>query len=313
MKKNNLLFYFFAFFVLFQIKANFRNNIIEEASFKEASSIFIIQTDSIFKKKYNKIYNIYREKNFIVALKQALNLLDEVKVKSNPENLFMIISLVADIYDKTNKYSNSLDYYKSSLSILKQTNILENSNLFSNPDYAKILLRIGSAFQKLEKKDSATYYYSKLEAIQSLNTDVLGFKAVSFNNLSGLYELDSLYGKAKEYAIKAINIHRKRNDKAGEATALNNLANIYLSQGNFEKAKELYIQGIELIENNNSANAIRFKGNLYYNLAWAMRSLKDYKAYDFQELSYEIEDGIRNKEVRTMIEEVTAQYDVKGV
>ncbi|MFK8060425.1 MAG: sensor histidine kinase, partial [Polaribacter sp.] len=29
--------------------------------------------------------------------------------------------------------------------------------------------------------------------------------------------------------------------------------------------------------------------------------------------SYEIEDGIRNKEVRTMIEEVTAQYDVKGV
>ena len=55
---------------------------------------------------------------------------------------------------------------------------------------------------------------------------------------------------------------------------LNNLGNIYLSQNDFSRAKDTYLKGIDLIDKDNSPNAVRYKANLYYNLAWAMRNLK---------------------------------------
>lgn len=132
-------------------------------------------------------------------------------------------------------------------------------------------------------------------------------------NLSGIYERDSIYNKAEDYAIQAINIYKLRSDKVSQASSLNNLGNIYLSQNKFNKAKKTYLEGINLIKNDNSSNSVRFKANLYYNLAWAMRNLKDYKAYDYQELSYEIEDNQREKEIRKIIEEVTAKHKINIV
>ncbi|MEN8964794.1 MAG: ATP-binding protein [Polaribacter sp.] len=132
-------------------------------------------------------------------------------------------------------------------------------------------------------------------------------------NLSGIYEQDSIFDKAINYAEKAIEINRKINFKLNQASAKNNLGNIYLSMGDFEKAKEIYNEGINLIKNDKSPNAIRYKAKLYYNLAWAMRNLKDYKAYDFQEISYEIEDGIRDKEIKRMVEEITTKNNVEDV
>jgi signal transduction histidine kinase len=44
-----------------------------------------------------------------------------------------------------------------------------------------------------------------------------------------------------------------------------------------------------------------------------MRNLKEFEAYDFQELSYEIEDEIRDKEYRKMIAIVAAENDIKVV
>ncbi len=44
-----------------------------------------------------------------------------------------------------------------------------------------------------------------------------------------------------------------------------------------------------------------------------MRKLKEYKAYDFQELSYEIEDNIRDKEYKRMIATIAAENDVEVI
>ena len=88
-----------------------------------------------------------------------------------------------------------------------------------------------------------------------------------------------------------------------------NLGNIYLSQKKYGKAKEFYLKGISLIRNYNSSKAIRVRANLFFNLAWAMRNLKDYKAYDLQEKFYDIQDTIREKELRGIIEQMTYKYD----
>ncbi|QTE22287.1 tetratricopeptide repeat-containing sensor histidine kinase [Polaribacter cellanae] len=288
----------------------------EEVSILETSSVFLVQQDSIFKKKYNAVLKLYEKEKFIKALNKALVLFDAEKRTANGNNLFSVSVLIADIYDKTNNHKRALKYYKQSLTILNNsTNTFPESkdaNFFSE-SLAKIYLRLGSTFQKKFQKDSAKFYYKKVEQIPSLNKEVKRYKAIIFSNLTGIYEMDSLYDTAIEYAKKSININKDINNKIGQAKATNNLGNIYLVLDNFKTAKKNYLEGIELIKNDNSQNAVREKANLYYNLAWAMRNLKDYKAYDFQEMSYEIEDGLRDKNIRSMVEKISMEYDVEGI
>lgn len=128
-----------------------------------------------------------------------------------------------------------------------------------------------------------------------------------------MYELDSLYDKAMYYANQSIKINKKINNTLGQAIVLNNLANIYMALNKFENAKEKYKEAISVIRNDNSEKSIRKKADFYYNLAWAMRNLKEYKAYDYQEKSYEIEDIFKDKEYRRIIEEVTAEFNINAV
>ena len=89
-----------------------------------------------------------------------------------------------------------------------------------------------------------------------------------------------MYDLATKYANKSIEIHKLNNNKINQAAALGNLASIYLIKEDFNLAKKIYLEGLELIKNDNSAKAVRFKASLYANLAWAMYKLKDYKAYE---------------------------------
>lgn len=310
-KKSKLKFYICLVVACISFTEHYSNKLkLEEVSNIETSSSFNYSNDTTFTKKYNLLLKKYTEKKYVEVLNETLDFSNQVV---NKDSLTLVYVLIADIYDKTNNHSKAIDYYKKTILLYEGLND-NNSNQFKVSDlYAKILLRIGSSFQRISEKDSAKYYYFKLENLPSINNDLLNYKAVSFSNLSGIFERDSLYDKAKEYAEKAITIHKERKDKTGEASAINNLANIYLSLKDYEKAKQLYLEGVALIKNDNSANAVRFKASLYYNLAWAMRNLKEYEAYDYQELSYEIEDDIRDKEVKRMVEEVTAKFNVDAV
>ncbi|MCT4699743.1 tetratricopeptide repeat-containing sensor histidine kinase [Tenacibaculum haliotis] len=258
-------------------------------------------------RKYSILYKKYKKKEYFETLKEALK---EYELSISKENKYLFSLLIADIYNKTKNYQNALFYYKNSLQILKLKGLekKQKNNIKNIIEVSKINLRIGSAYQKLTLNDSAVFYYTKVEKLNSFNPVILKHKASTYTNLSGIFERDSLFEKAKEYALQAMNIHSLRKDKVNQANSLNNLGNIYLSQKKFKQAKNIYLQGIDLIKNDNSPNSVRFKANLYYNLAWAMRNLKDYKAYDYQELSYEIEDNQREKEVRRIIEEVTVKH-----
>ena len=183
----------------------------------------------------------------------------------------------------------------------------------SEVDFAKFYLKLATSFYRDSNKDSATYYLEKTEALSDINPEIRALKAKAYSNLSGIFQLDSLFDKALIYAKKAIIIHRETNNKISEASATTNLGSIYLSQEQFLLAKETYFRGIELLKNKKSRGAIRIKADLYYNLAWAMRNLKEFEAYDFQELSYEIEDEIRDKEYRKMIATIAAENDVNVI
>lgn len=279
--------------------------------------MFSVVNDSLVKLKYDKLY---KNKNYAQTLESTLQLLDECKKENNTYWTYKALSLLAEIYNKTNKFKESLSYYKQSLEYINSSLYEEKDSRFSNVDYSYTILNIGSLYQKLSISkeennkfsylDSAKYYYIKLENSPTLNTTIESYRASAFTNLSGIYEQDSVYDKAEIYARKAIEIHEKYNNNISRAFSLNNLGNIYLSQNEFEKSKEIYFEALGLVKNNNTTSAIRLKASLFFNLAWAMRNLKDYKAYDFQEEYYIIEDTIRQKEFSGIIEDITHKYNL---
>jgi two-component system NarL family sensor kinase len=317
LKSNYLL-----FFTLFQValniyQTNAASNKInsKEVSHIETSLEFIVKIDSTFQNKYDHIVQIYNEENYVKALAKILKLEEDAQVNNKNSKLYFISFLKGDIYNKTKNYDRALKSYKKSLIFLKRKNNFDTNrtDIFSK-NFAETYLKIGTSFHRLSKIDSAKYYYNMVENLPDLNIDILKFKAMSFVNLSGIYQQDSIYDLAINYAGKAISIYEKNNSKVNLAGALNNLGNIYLDVGKFEAAKEIYNQGISLIKNDQSPKAKRFTEDLYYNLAWTMRKLKDYKAYDYQEISYNMRDTIRNREFRSAIEQITAEnnvYDVK--
>lgn len=319
----------FVFILLYNILNVFPSN---NNSFKAASVLFNLVKlnqkkqlkikDSLLIKDYKSALLLYKKNKYAEALKKSFPLYEKSKQHNDFIFSYLISSLIGDIYYKTNNYDKSLNFYKKSILPFNKKNFLDNN--FSDVKYdsinyflGKTYLQIGSLYQKkyvnnkktdLKLKDSAIFYYAKLENLSSLSKKILKYKAVSYYNLSGIFQRDTLYKKAAEYALKAVGIHEKNKDKINWSSSLNNLGNVYISSKEFKKAKDLYLKGINLIENNNSEKSVKVKANLYYNLAWAMRNLEDYKAYDYQELSYEIEDSQREKEIRKIIEEVTTNH-----
>jgi two-component system NarL family sensor kinase len=317
LKSNYLLFFTLLYVALNVYQTNAASNKInsKEASNIETSLEFIVKIDSTFQNKYDHIVQIYNEENYVKALAKILKLEKDAQVNNKNSNLYFISFLKGDIYNKTKNYARALKYYKKSLIFLKRKNNFDTNrtDIFSKK-FAETYLKIGSSFHRLSKIDSAKYYYNVVEHLPDLNKDILEFKAMSFVNLSGIYQQESTHDLAIKYARKAITIYNENNSKVNKASALNNLGNIYLDLGKFETAKEIYNQGIRLIKNNQSPKAKRYAENLYYNLAWTLRNLKDYKAYDYQEISFNMRDTIRDKEFRKAIEQITAEnnvYDVK--
>jgi len=84
-------------------------------------------------------------------------------------------------------------------------------------------------------------------------------------------------------------------------------------QGDYKKSKKKYFEGIQLIGRDTSTKAIRTKASLYFNLAWAMRNLNEFEAYDNLEISVNMENDLRDLETQEMLERVTAKYNVKTV
>ncbi len=296
----------------------------KEVSFTEASLSFYMMNprDSEIDKHFDELKKLIENEEYEEALRVAFDLLKVIPL-SNRMLKFKVESEIAWIYTRTNSFEKSLEYSKIALQTLTalQGVEIEDKAIFDT-NLIQTYYKVGSQFFKLEQSydsikihylDSAKLYFAKVEEFPSLNPEILDIKGRTYTNLSGLYFMDSLFDKAEEYANKAIDIHKLRNNKLSQAGALNNLGNIYLTRGALQMAKDTYSSGIKLIEKDDSAKAIEFKADLYNNLAWTMRKMEDFEAYDFLEDAYEFTDKIRDNEIKRIIEEITAEYNVDKV
>ena len=288
----------------------------KEASIRNASFLSIQEKkDSILRVQYIKALTLFENKKYVEGLRLALALHQKSKKNKDVKIHYQITNLIAEIYRKNREHKKAIIYYKISLKQLS-LKLKDNRDLTYNnqKDLAKKYQRIGTEYALLKINDSAIFYYNKLAELNSLDDEVLGLQASSFSNLAGIYQKDTTilnhYEKAIDYAERAIATHKKRNNRLSQASAINNLANVYLLQGDFEKSKKKYFEGIKLIKRDTSSLSIAIKADLYYNLAWAMRNLKEYEAYDYQEISYNMENDLRDDEMTQNIKRITGEYNV---
>ena len=311
----------FILLFLFSLTIQAKNNVIhnKEVFHVKTSLIFIEEPkDSVLEKKYEELKTLFETNNYSESLQGFLRLNEQVSSSENLMLKFKINSFIAKIYRKSRDHKKAIASYKKSLNLLNGFVLEDDGIVFTQQKYlAKTLLDIGTQFQLLEKYDSAFFYYKKLEDIVSYEDEILDNKALSYSNLSGIYQSDTTYTnhleKAIDYANKAISIHKKRGNRINQAYAINNLANVYLLNKDFEQSKKIYFEGIKLIKRDTSTRAIRIKENLYFNMAWAMRNLKEYHAYDTLFTAVNLSDELRDLETQEMLERVTGEYNVDVV
>ena len=318
------LFFLLNIYALLILNLFSHKNIITKEREKEASirNAFFLsiqeKKDSILRVQYVKALTLFENKKYVEGLRLALALHQKSKKNKDVIIHYQITNLIAEIYRKNREHKKAIIYYKISLKQLS-LNLKDNrdSTYNNQKDLAKKYRRIGTEYALLKINDSAIFYYNKLAELNSLDDEVLVLQASSFSNLAGIYQKDTTilnhYEKAIDYAERAIATHKKRNNRLSQASAINNLANVYLLQGNFEKSKKKYFEGIKLIKRDTSSLSISIKADLYYNLAWAMRNLKEYEAYDYQEISYNMENDLRDDEMTQNIKRITGEYNVDVV
>ena len=302
--------------VVFKTLPNRKEAVCNTASF------YIQLNDSTLVEKLQDINQVYQDKKFDLALKKAFTLLDSSR-NNNREIFYKTNYLIGSIFYETLSFKDGIKYFRTNVDGLLNDSLLldANKNSFdSNLLLVQNYLRLGSSYHKLKERDflqkyrdSTLYYYNKVIDFNNLDNNYLEAKARTYSNLSAFYINDSLYGLAEKYVNLSISIHKSKNDKLNQAAGLGNLASIYLIKEDFNLAKKIYLEGLELIKNDNSAKAVRFKASLYANLSWAMYKLKDYKAYEFQEISYGIKDELRDTEIRGIVKTIKAEYDVDTV
>ncbi|NVK53326.1 MAG: tetratricopeptide repeat protein [Flavobacteriaceae bacterium] len=294
-------------------------NNVKGETLKVSPLTFTIQQEknNIFKRDLEKAKTLFRKKEYSKSLEISLILIEKAKKYEDKELEYLCSFLIGDIFIKLNNHKKALLYFKKSLNILQSNqliNLKESSYVesFSSQRLtASNYLRIGAEYYRLGKRDSALQFYNKIIKMPTFDNRIESLKASAYTNLSGIYTQDSVFDLARDYAIKAINIHKRNNDKVSESAALINLANIHLGEKNYIKAKETYIDALALIENNKTNSGVKYKEQVYYNLAWTLYLLKDYTAYDYQEKSYLIKDSLRNAEINHIINEIYEKYNLR--
>jgi signal transduction histidine kinase/tetratricopeptide (TPR) repeat protein len=291
---------------------------VSALSFKKSKdSILIIQ--------YNKADSLFQKKNYSTSLKIALDVLEQAKKKNDAELTSNTNYLIGKVWYESRSYEKAITYFKSSLDgfskILSRKKDYDNKKISDFEDYLILEnnYNVGRSYHKLYEiwrrnggikeltyKDSTLFYYDKIIKSNSFKNEISLLKSKAFNNLSGLYIRDSLFSLAEKYALKSLEIKKKIGDQYLIASGYNALSNIHFYRKEYKKSKVALFKGLKALEKIKGEKSDVIRADLYLNIAFSMYKLKDYKAYEYQEFSWNISDDIKEKYNERKLAEIYA-------
>lgn len=297
----------------------------EVAETNSATSFVIQVSDTTLVQKHQIANKLFEEENYSEALRVSLKLLEEAKLKGDSSLVTDTNYLLGKIWYKSKSYEKAITNFRASLigyqQVFARTQQLETFEPESMVEFLVLEnnFKIGNSYQRLfgqfrkdtikDKvyKDSTMYFYDEVIKKQYLKDNFLLIQSKAFNNISSIYARDSLFDLAESYANKALKIKLRLGDKYGVAQAYNNLSNIQFFKGEYSQSKKTLEKGLAVIEKITGEKADIIKADLYFNLAYSMYKLEDYKAYEFQEKSFILTDELNQKENKRIMEEINAK------
>jgi signal transduction histidine kinase len=117
---------------------------------------------------------------------------------------------------------------------------------------------------------------------------------------------DSSFVKAEEYMQKSLDIKKNIGDKYLLASGYNALSNIHFYKNEFEDSKKALSKGLKVLEKIKGEKADDIRAGLLLNMAYSMYKLEDYKAYEFQEKSWDLYDKIKDRKNQRIIADIYA-------
>ena len=178
------------------------------------------------------------------------------------------IALLAGVYEKIalcyyslDKYNETIEWFKKTLDLQKESGDLEN--------VANTLNNIGLNYKILGKYDQAIEYYKEAIAIDEQLGNKSGI-AKTCNNIGMVYRSWSEYDQAIEYFEKSLRLKNELADRQGVSTTLNNIGLVYTEWQKYDQAILNFKESlsVEEAEGNNKeiANRLNNLGRVYFKL-----------------------------------------------
>ncbi|MFD2565971.1 ATP-binding protein [Pseudotenacibaculum haliotis] len=295
-----------------------KNNMINVVSIEQATRK---KQDSTLYKLYHKADSLYNSENYALALKVILEVVDET---NDNELEFLAKYLAGKIWYKTRAYKKTINYLKPYFlelnSRLKESDVNEEKKTGISFRLLKCNFQIGKSYQRLYEiefqskdsilkkrySDSTVFFYEKVLKSSSKLVEAMGYKASTYNNLSGLYTRSGKYQLAEKYALEAIRMFKIYGEKSDVALVYNLLFNIYFSKFKYKESQDFLFKGLKAIEKTKNENVDEIRAALYLNISYVKHKLKEDSAYIYQERAWNLYDTIKDRETQKRIADIYA-------
>ena len=185
--------------------------------------------------------------NIKASLECFYNALNELKYLNDPVVSYIVKVDIADVYNSLGEHENAL----------KLLNEIKNGYVNRIRSDMSLYKMMGIAFEGLNKRDSAIYYYKK-SLDEAINLGQKGKVATAYYYIGNILFNTGRQSEALYYLKKSKLISNSLNLENDYATASNVLGNIYMQKGEFNMAEKNFtiafntgkkIGNIELLKN----------------------------------------------------------------
>ncbi|MEM6722335.1 MAG: tetratricopeptide repeat protein [Bacteroidota bacterium] len=271
--------------------------------------------------------------------------LSKAEIADNKQLHVRALNMLGVVYRRIDDIRKALDYHQEALALAET---IENKDEATKKSIAVSLNSMGNIFLVLEQYDLAVQRFTRSMKIEesvgnklglAINYHNIGYAKEATGDLEGALvdykeslryndEIDSnlgrvicnntigrIYIKQKKYkeAIEIISSTFERakglRDKFHLSGVYTNLGWAYLEMQNYTEAKKYLNEGLEISKEFNLKSSI---AESYGRLATLAEAEKDFeKAFEYQKISYELNEEITNEKNFKYVNDLIVKYDTK--
>lgn len=246
----------------------------------------------------NIAHNYKERGSYDEAIKYLRPAIESMESDGDERNLAKAFQTLGNIYRALKKDSLSIEYHQRSLKINR---ILENRAAVSSN-----LNDLANTYKGLYDYDKALDLYS-----QSLAIGDSMYQATTLGHLAEIYGLQGKYSQAEIYFYNALALRRNEKDNKAIADLLTDLGELYLNMDEVYNARKSLTEAMQIVGDENFSDIMLKNLKLQQTIFEREGDFKS--AFNIQSRVMELNERIFNKKGQQLVEQLTIEFEVKGL